>query len=207
MWRAPVAALALALAGCGSEEAVTTTITATQATTVQETTTVSVTTTVAETVTVQTPLSGPGADPDDVAGELDLERLTATRAGDVLHVTLTTYESWPASTLQGSGAGRPGPTRLTLLFDTDLDGAPEFTGRAVYLDDAGLALWIRGRGQSFEPVPALRADEASIEVTFPVDAMFLDEDSEVDMQIAAASRLGGVRDRAPDSGWLLVPYF
>lgn len=201
-----LALAALLLAGCGgSEEETTTTLTV--ATTLRETTTVEVTTTVRETTTMQQPAAGPGSDPDDASGELDLQRLTATRAGDLLNVVLTTYDGWPASTLQGPRAGRVGPNRLTFLFDTDLDGEPDYRGRVIYDGETGLALWIRGEGQAFEPVPGTRESDRAVEFTFPVDVMFLDADSEVDLQIAATSVFGDARDRAPDTGWVLAPYF
>lgn len=206
--RRSLALLALVLAGCGgSEEAVTTTVIV--STTIEQTTTVEVTsaTTVRETTTVQTPLRGPGADADDVAGDLDLERLAATRAGNLLHLTITTYGAWSAPILEGGPAGRPGANRLTFLFDTDLDGEAEYRGRVVWGASLGLALWLRGRGQAFEPVPATRPDESSAEFTFPVDVMFLDEEVEVDIQVAASSELAGEPDRVPDTGWVLVPYF
>jgi hypothetical protein len=203
--RARLAVLALALAGCGGSEETVTTVTV--VTTLREPTTVQVTTTVAATTTVREALRGPGADPDDVEGPLDVERLAATRAGDLLHVTLTTYETWPATALAGPAPGRAGEDRVTLAFDTDLDGAREYRGRLLYDDDVGLALWIRGQGQAFEPVPAARGSESRVELTFPVDVMFLDAESEVDIQVAAVTLFDGVRDRAPDAGWLLVPYF
>jgi hypothetical protein len=167
-------------------------------------------TTTAEVTTDAEPPEQPGLeeDPDDVTSPLDLESVSAVRTGDLLAVSLTTYEEWGDEVLSAPRLGRPGPNRLTVLYDVDLDGRADYTGAIVFAEGA-LSVAIAGRGQAFEPVPVERPEDATAQFVHPVDVLFVvlgqeEVESDVDIQLAFESVVDGAKDRAPDRGWLLV---
>jgi hypothetical protein len=190
----------LVLAGCSSSETETVEIT----TTVQATTTVeAVAPTVATTTTAPA-----GNDPDDVDGQLDIRNLNATRTGDLLAVSLTTYEPWSSNVLVGPALGEQGPNRITIFYDVDLDGRADYRGRMIW-GDGELALRLSGSGSEFEPIPIERPDNVTAQFVHPVDVFFVPSggSSEVDIQIRAKSLYNGREDRVPDAGnWLPVPF-
>jgi hypothetical protein len=190
----------LVLAGCSSSETETVEIT----TTVQATTTVE-----AVAPTVATTTAAPaGNDPDDVDGQLDIRNLNATRTGDLLAVSLTTYEPWSSNVLVGPALGEQGPNRITIFYDVDLDGRADYRGRMIWGDDE-LALRLSGSGSEFEPIPIERPDNLTAQFVHPVDVFFVPSggSSEVDIQIRAKSLYNGQEDKAPDVGkWLRVPF-
>jgi hypothetical protein len=190
----------LVLAGCSSSETETVEIT----TTVQATTTVE-----AVAPTVATTTAAPaGNDPDDVDGQLDIRNLNATRTGDLLAVSLTTYEPWSSNVLVGPALGEQGPNRITIFYDVDLDGQADYRGRMIWGDDE-LALRLSGSGSEFEPIPIERPDNLTAQFVHPVDVFFVPSggSSEVDIQIRAKSLYNGQEDKAPDAGkWLRVPF-
>jgi hypothetical protein len=110
------------------------------------TTTLEVTTTVEAPPTESTGPALPTTDPDDVDGKLDVRNLNATRTGDLIAVSLTTYEPWSSSILAGP-PGEQGPNRITILYDVDLDGTADYRGRVI---EAGgeLSVSSAGRGRS-----------------------------------------------------------
>jgi hypothetical protein len=180
--------------------------------TVEITTTVQVTTTVeAAAPTVATTTAAPkpaGNDPDDVDGQLDIRNLNATRTGDLLAVSLKTYEPWSSNVLVGPGPNRGGPNRLTIFYDIDLDGFPDYRGKIIYSGGA-LSLYLTGEGQAFEPIPVERPNNVTAQFVHPVDVFFVPSggSSEVDIQIRARSLYNGQEDKAPDAGkWLGVPF-
>ena len=136
------------------------------------------------------------SDPNDVSGKLDLRSVTATRSGGLITVTVRTWDSWTNSVV-----GQASANRLFVLFDPDLDGTTEYKGRILYSGGA-LILLVTGQGQAYEPVAVTRLSGTKVSFTFPVDVLVSVDD---DLQVAASSRYLGVKDRAPDSGWLLVP--
>jgi hypothetical protein len=151
---------------------------------------------------------GLGEDPDDVTSPLDLESVSAVRTGDLLAVSLTTYEAWGDEVLSAPGLGRPGPNRLTVLYDVDLDGRADYSGEIVFAEGV-LSVAIAGRGQAFEPVPVERPEDATAQFVHPVDVLFVvlgqeEVESDVDIQLAFESVVDGAKDRAPDRGWMLV---
>jgi hypothetical protein len=151
---------------------------------------------------------GLAEDPDDVTSPLDLESASAVRTGDLLAVSVTTYEQWAEGVLSGPRIERPGPNRLTLLYDTNLDQRADYTGRIIFAEGA-LSVVIAGQGQAFEPVPVERPDDATAQFVHPIDVFFVvlgqeEVESDVDIQIAFESVVEGAKDRAPDRGWLLV---
>jgi hypothetical protein len=167
-------------------------------------------TTTAEVTTDAEPPEQPGLgeDPDDVTSPLDLESVSAVRTGDLLAVSLTTYEEWGDEVLSAPRLGRPGPNRLTVLYDVDLDGRADYTGEIVFAEPA-LSVAIAGRGQAFEPVPVERPEDATAQFVHPVDVLFVvlgqeEVESDVDIQLAFESVVDGAKDRAPDRGWMLV---
>jgi hypothetical protein len=192
----------LVLAGCSSGETETVEIT----TTVQATTTVEAPApTLATTTTAVEPA---GNDPDDVEGQLDIRNLNATRKGDLLAVSLTTYEPWSSNVLVGPGPNRYGPNRLTIVYDMDLDGTPDHRGKIVY-SGGELSVYLTGEGQAFEPIPVERPNNVTAQFVHPVDVLFVPSggSTEVDIQIRAKSLYNGQEDKAPDAGkWLGVPF-
>jgi hypothetical protein len=167
-------------------------------------------TTTAGVTTDADPPKQPGSaeDPDDVTSPLDLESLSAVRTGDLLAVSMTTYDEWRAEVLTGPRLDRPGPNRLTVLYDIDLDGRADYTGKIIFAGGA-LSVVIAGRGQAFEPVPVERPDDATAQFVHPVDVLFValgqeEVESDVDIQLRFESVVEGAEDRAPDRGWMLV---
>jgi hypothetical protein len=164
----------------------------------------------AEVTTGTEPPEQPGSaeDPDDVTSPLDLESASAVRTGDLLAVSMTTYEEWGAEVLSSPRLDRPGPNRLTVLYDIDLDGRADYTGKIIFAEGA-LSVVIAGRGQAFEPVPVERPDDATAQFVHPVDVLFVvlgqeEVESDVDIQLRFESVVEGAKDRAPDRGWMLV---
>jgi hypothetical protein len=153
---------------------------------------------------------GVAEDLNDVGGPLDLESASAVRTGDLLAVSVTTYEGWDDDVLRGPRLDRPGRNRLTVLYDIDLDGRADYTGRIIFADEA-LSLVLAGEGQAFEPVPVERPDDATAQFVHPVDVFFVvpgqaEIETETDIQVAVASDALGFRDRIPGEGWILVAF-
>ncbi len=197
--------VAFVVAACGGSGQ-TTTVEVT--TTLESTTTLEVTTTV--TVESETTAEEPSLDPDDVEGPLDVRDVTARRDGDLLRTAITWYEPWASSILGGRSVVEPGTERITILYDIDLDGRADYRG-AMALAEGFPGLFIAGRGQTFETVPVRRPNTTTAVVTHPVDVFFVvlgeqEFDPEQDMQIAVRTALETEIDRAPDSGWVAVPF-
>ena len=190
---------ALVLAGCSSGSTET----------VEVTTTQQVTTTVAAAPTIETTTGPeiPTTDPDDVRGRLDVRNLNATRTGDLLAVSLTTYEAWNSSVLAGPGGPMQGANRITIHYDVDLDGRSDYVGRVTWTGGA-LSLFISGSGSQFEPVPVERPDNHTVQYVHPADVLFpAGAATDVDVQVRAETVYGGQVDEAPDDGrWLGVPF-
>jgi hypothetical protein len=186
--------LLLGLAGCSSGATVTT---------VQVTTTVEAAPTVAATTGPELP----STDPDDVGGQLDVRNFNATRTGDLLAVSLTTYAPWNSSVLAGPGGATAGANSITILYDVDLDGKPDYRGRMIWAGGA-LSLFISGSGSQFEPVPVERPDSTTAQFVHPADVLFTGGGpTDVDVQLAARTVFSGAEDDAPDAGqWLGVPF-
>jgi hypothetical protein len=60
-------------------------------------------------------------------------------------------------------------------------------------------------------VPVNRLDEHVVNVVHAVDVFFIvlgeaEIESEVDVQVAMRSEFEGAADRAPDDGWIRVPF-
>jgi hypothetical protein len=165
--------------------------------------------TVATTSTEEQPQpSGMAEDLNDVGGPLDLQRASAVRTGDLLAVSVTTYEEWEDDLLTGPRIDKQGPNRLTVLYDTDLDGRADYTGKIIFAEGA-LSLIISGEGQAFEPVPVERPDDATAGAVHPADVFFLGDaggEGETDIQVAVESSAVGFKDRIPADGWILVPF-
>jgi hypothetical protein len=158
--------------------------------------------TLAETVPEQQP--GLAEDNNDVGGPLDLEHVSAVRTGDLLAVSITTYERWDDDVLTGPRFDRQGPNRMTVLYDVDLDGRTDYTGKIVFAEGA-LSLVLAGESQAFEPVPVERPDDATAQFVHPVDVFFVvlnDSEGGGDFQIAVETEAVGFQDRIPAEGWL-----
>jgi hypothetical protein len=165
------------------------------------------TTTAEETVPAELP--GLAEDGNDVGGPLDLETASAVRTGDLLAVSVTTYEPWTDDVLTGPRLDRQGPNRLTVLYDIDLDGRADYTGKVIFAEKA-MSLALAGEAQAFEPVPVERPNDATAQFVHPVDVFFLAREGEihtdVDIQVAVESRALGFKDRIPAEGWMLVAF-
>jgi hypothetical protein len=187
----------LVVAGCGSSSTETVEVT----TTVQVTTTVEAPATSTATTTAPKPA---GNDPDDVDGQLDIRDLNATRTGDLIAVSLKTYDPWSSNVLVGSPV-KVGSNRLTVYYDLDLDGRADRRGRIIFAGSQ-LSVFLSGGGQQFEPVPVERPNNVTAQYVHPVDIFFVNASSDVDIQIRAESFYNGQKDRAPDQGWVKVPF-
>ena len=186
------------VAGCGSGSTETVQVT----TTVHVTTTVEAQPTTSEATTTTTQ---PAAlDPDDVPGQLDLRDLTATRHGDLISVSVKTYDPWSSNVLVGSPTD-VGPNRLTVFYDIDLDGHSDRRGRIIFAGGR-LSLFLSGGGQQFEAVPVERPNNVTAQYVHPVDIFFVDTSSQTDIQVRVKSFYNGEEDRAPDHGWVGVPF-
>jgi hypothetical protein len=190
-------ALLPVVAGCGSGSTQTVEIT----TTVQETTTVEGPAPTGATTTTPKPA---GNDPDDVDGQLDIRDLNATRTGALVAVSLKTYDPWSSNVLVGTPL-KVGPNRLTVYCDLDLDGHADRRGRIIFAGNR-LSIFLSGGGQQFEPVPVERPNDVTAQYVHPVDIFFVNAPSDIDIQIRAESVYNGQKDRAPDHGWILVPF-
>jgi hypothetical protein len=154
------------------------------------------TTTAEVTSGVETPQQpGLAEDPNDV-DFLDLASVSAVRQGDLLAVSLTTYEEWDETNLE----------RLSVLYDTDLDGAANYFGHFSLAKDAP-TLMISGENQAFEPVPVERPDDRTAQFVHPLDGLFIPagDSPAFNIRVAVESTFEGETDRVPDSGWLPVP--
>jgi hypothetical protein len=141
-----------------------------------------------------------------VRGRLDLHEVVADRDGDLLRVSISTYDPWSDSVLAGASPVDAGPDRLTLTYDTDEDGESDFIGQIIAAE-GGLFLAISGTDRAFEPVRAERPDAMTVAFTHPVDVFFRSAaDAARDIQVAASSTYEGTVDSAPDSAWIAVPY-
>jgi hypothetical protein len=141
-------------------------------------------------------------DPHDTGGKLDIESVDATRSGHELEVAVTTYDTWPSSLLAHSGGNR-----IKVLFDTDNDGTAEYTGSIVDVQ-GNLEMFIRGQGSQFEPLPVTRPDDNTALVHVPGDSP---PNPLHKYQVAVKSTFvpasGPTKvDRAPNSGWIVVPH-
>jgi hypothetical protein len=175
--------------------------------TVVVTRTVEVTTTVeAAPVAPPIPTVEGALDPDDVSGRLDLHEVVARRDGDLLHVSISTYDAWSDSVLAGPSPVDAGPERLTLVYDVDEDGQSDYVSQVIAAS-GGLFVSITGTDRAFEPVPARRSGPTTVTFTHPVDVFFRSAaDAAREIQVAAWSRFDGTVDHAPDSAWLAVAY-
>ena len=168
--------------------------------------------TVASTTTPSTTgdMSAVSQDPDDVGGPLDLKLIEARREGDLLRLEFQMWEPWDEVLLESPNLLVPGTNRLTLFYDVDLDGRIDYRGRFIFSEGV-LSLVISGRGQAFEPVPVNCLDNDVVGVVHAVDVFFVvlgeaEIESEVDLQVAMRSEFEGAVDRAPDDGWIRVPF-
>lgn len=144
-------------------------------------------------------------DPNDTPGKLDLRTVAGVRGETgLLTVTLTTWNAWSNGILPASGS----PNRLFALFSTDGDNAVEYQARIVSVGGALVAV-VSGQGNQFEPVPVTRLSGTKVRFTFPEDVLVGPSDP---LGLAARSVFHGVSvclgtctDRAPDSGFLVLP--
>ena len=144
------------------------------------------------------------SDPNDVAGKLDLKSAKAVAKGQLLRLTIGTWDPWSSKVLVGLGS-LAGRNRLIVLYDVNGDHVADYTGRIVYRNGR-LSLWITGRGNQYEPVPVSRPSRTAVTYTHPVDVLFT-KPSQTRLNIAVTSTYAGARDRMPDApGWMAVTF-
>ena len=140
-------------------------------------------------------------DPNFARGPLDLKRLTATKhdAGAPLRLTVVTWETWPANTLDVNGGNR-----IFVYFNTDHSGPFDFVGEVRFGDGA---LWMRiedAAGHFVHRVRAFHPAGDVVRVTVPAGL----PNPNGHAWIAAGERWvtarGSWYDRAPQQGWLKV---
>lgn len=102
-------------------------------------------------------------DRDDVAGRLDLARVTWSKAAAnaPLEVTVQTHDVWRTRALH-----RRTGNRLWVRIDADHDGSVDYSARVRQMDGR---LWvlITGSGSTFEPLPARKPDGRTVRFTIP----------------------------------------
>jgi len=153
-------------------------------------------------VTAQVAAAAEIHDPKDVGGKLDIESVDASRNGAQLEVAVTMYGTWPNSLLAHSGGNR-----IKVLFDTNNDGAPDYTG-TIFSDHGTLEMIVRGQGSEFEPLAVTRPDDNTALVRVGSTAPFNPAHK---YQVATKSIFvpasGPTKvDRAPNQGWIAVPH-
>ena len=105
---------------------------------------------------------------------------------------------------------RPGDrSRLTVLYDIDLDGRTDYRGALIFTG-GGLRLHVAGRQRAFEPIAARRPNRSVVTFTQPVGVLFATAgegagEQARELQIAVTTSAGGKADRAPDDEWVPVP--
>lgn len=102
-------------------------------------------------------------DPNDVAGKLDLARVTWSKAAanSPLEVTVRTHDVWRARALH-----RRTGNRLWVRIDADRDGSVDYSARIRQMDRR-LWVFITGSGSTFEPLPAHKPDGRTVRFTIP----------------------------------------
>ena len=158
------------------------------------------------------------SDPNDTAGKLDFKSAKAARDGQLLHFTITTYDGWASSMLQGkNGSAGPmaGRNAMTVLYDVNKDGRADYQGKLLYFQKH-LRLWISGKRSNFEPLPVKRPNSKTASFTHPVDVFYRTPGTKT-LRLAVTSMdrdsvgcglpvLGGCKDRIPNSGWIPVVF-
>jgi hypothetical protein len=136
-------------------------------------------------------------------GPLDLVRVAAARRGVVLRTTIVTSHAWSDSLL------RRGPVKLSLVYDTNYDGNPDWRD-VVFLFHGRLTSWISSLGQGVQAADVTRRSPTTITIARNVVALYgasgqapLITTSPIGVAVVARWKGGG--DRVPDSGWITVP--
>ena len=142
-------------------------------------------------------------DPSLARGPLDLKRLVATKhdANAPIHLTIVTYADWDANLLDVSG-----PNRISVLFNPDRRGRPDFIGEVLFRDGV---LWLRITNRAGDLVRRVRAyhpDPHVVTATVPRGLPNPDGNA----WLAATERYTTTtgpcvvtcNDRIPDNGWL-----
>lgn len=147
-------------------------------------------------------LASSATDPNDVNGKLDLRLIKGVKTGGLITLTVGTWGPWASTDLPLTGS----PNRLVVLIDTNGNGTTDYRARIVRSGE-GLVALISGRGDSFEPVPAIKRSSNRVGFEFPSDVL---KPSDDDIAIAATSTYKGgpctaaCVDRATNTGWLDV---
>jgi hypothetical protein len=119
------------------------------------------------------------------------------------------YGTWHPIALSTSGKlpGEKYKNRIQIIFDTNNDGVPDYIG--VILFQGHLKMIVRGQGSTFKPIKVTRPDHKTALVEIPIGSTFNPTHR---FQLATKSVVFGYEgkpkkvDRAPDSGWIVIPH-
>jgi hypothetical protein len=144
-------------------------------------------------------------DPSMARGPLDLKRLTATKhdAGAPLHVTIVTWEAWPANTLALSGQNR-----IFVHFNTNHRGGYEYVGE-IRFNEGELVMRIEDRdGHFVRGVPVSHPTGDMVRMTIPAGLPNPNGHSWIAAAEHWVTETGFCAqvcdDRIPGQGWLKV---
>ena len=149
--------------------------------------------------------SGSAADPNDTAGHLDISYIEGMKASATapLHIMIQTYGNWSDAVL---ATGKP--SRMFVLFDTDVDGSAEYKGR-IYSVGTKLTIWIKGSGSSFENLAVHRVDPKTIKTVIPGNSTpnpvtAFNMAVKTSYKTSSGACASACVDRAPDAGWVSI---
>jgi hypothetical protein len=137
-------------------------------------------------------------DPDDVAGKLDLKRLSATkrRRIDNAIVTMTFHDGFRPRALKE-------PNALFLWIDVDVDGDADFKGR-IRFTRAGTLMEIddlRGPDR-LNPLPAFRLENDTYRVVLPSRQPYNTRGGKAFFATSRFCSATCVADQIPDAEWV-----
>jgi len=152
-------------------------------------------------------------DPNE-GGPFDIRSVHATRVGQVLEVSVSTYQTWRSVLVASSPPplvlGELYKNRIQIIFDTNSDGVPDYVGVIVRTKHRGLRMIVEGPHSNIQAIKATRPDHYTVLVKLPDGSV---ANPTHKYQLAAKSVFFGgppdhpkVVDRAPDSGWIAIPH-
>lgn len=124
--------------------------------------------------------------------------VTATSSG-LVTVGITLNKPWKSGVLAPSST-----TSLRVLYDSNGDAKPDYTGTIVYRGNRLVEL-LKGHGNNYEPVPVSRPTSKKARFTHPIEPLFTGVKHRKALRIAVVMKSGATTSRSPSTGWLPVP--